>query len=160
MLSNSFFTRTFVSCVMFWSCNGYSALQWLHHKLPLLHVHRPVYMIELHNFAFLFVKIQHRYKSFALWFKENNSLKKVVYKCQFWMLCTLGPYGSECLHIVNILTGITDNYGSEKSWNIAVAKYKKSLFQQFLDFCLFKEIFFSISMLVSVFSSNFFCLRM
>jgi len=146
---------------MLWSCNSNSVLQWLHHKLPKCNVHRPVYLIELHNFAVLFAKIQHRCKSFALWLLEDSSTKKVIYKCQFWMLCTFGPYGSECLHTVKILMGITDNCGPEKSWSITVAKYKKSLFQQYTDLCLFKEILFSINMLVSVFSSNFsFCLRM
>lgn len=72
------------------------------------------------------------------------------------MVCALGPYGSECLHSVKILMEITDNFGPEKNWSITVAKYKKSLFQQYADMCIFKEILFSIS----VFSSNFFCLRM
>jgi len=160
VFSNSFFTGISVLCVMLWSCNSYSALQWLHHKLPLCHVHRPVYVIELYNFAVLFAKIRHRYKSFAVWFVEDNIIKKVVYTCQFWIICTLDPYGSDCLHILKILMTITDNYGPEESWSIAVAKYKNSFVQRFTDLCIFKEIFFSMSMLVTVFSSNFFCLRM
>lgn len=72
-------------------------------------------MIELYNFAVLFAKIRHRYKSFALWFVEDSSIKKVEYIYQFWMLCTLDSCGSECLHSVKILMGITDSYGPEKS---------------------------------------------
>lgn len=125
----------FVLCVILWSCNGYSAFHWHHHKFPLYHVHRPVYLIEWHNFAVRFAKIQYSYKISALCFLEVSSINKVVYKCQYWRLCILGPYRSECLHTVKILMGITDNYGQERSWSIAVAKYKNSLFQQYTDLC-------------------------
>ena len=71
------------------------------------------------------------------------------------MLCILGLFGSECLHSMKILMGITDKYVPKKSWSIAVAKYMNILFEQYTDLCVFKKIFFSVGMLVSVFSSNY-----